>query len=84
MSWAYVLSPHAERDLGRLDAPLRRRVFDALDSLAAEGANARIKKLKARPEFSLRVGDWRVLLALRNDLDIIDVLRVLPRGKAYR
>jgi len=83
VSWTYVLSRKAEKDLERLDVTLRRRIFEALDRLAGEAANAKIKKLKGRPDFSLRVGDWRVLLALRQSQDVIDVLRVRPRGKAY-
>jgi mRNA-degrading endonuclease RelE of RelBE toxin-antitoxin system len=67
----------------RLDRVTLERVKSALDRLADEAANAKIKKLKGRPDFSLRVGDWRVLIALRHSEDVIDVLRVRPRGKAY-
>ncbi|TML96179.1 MAG: hypothetical protein E6G10_27290, partial [Actinobacteria bacterium] len=35
-------------------------------------------------EHRLRVGDWRVLLRLDRDQRTVYVLRVLPRGRAYR
>jgi len=35
-------------------------------------------------EFRLRVGDWRVRYELDVEAEQLIVLRVLPRGRAYR
>lgn len=35
------------------------------------------------PEWRLRVGDWRVRFAYVDDDNVLMVLRVLPRSKAY-
>jgi mRNA-degrading endonuclease RelE of RelBE toxin-antitoxin system len=35
-------------------------------------------------EWRLRVGDWRVRFTRERDTGVIQVLRVLPRGRAYR
>ncbi len=42
----------------------------------------RLKDAKP-PEWRLRVGDLRVRFAYVEEDDVILVLRVLPRGKAY-
>ena len=35
-------------------------------------------------EFRLRAGDWRVRFTLDHTTQTVAVLRVLPRGRAYR
>lgn len=35
-------------------------------------------------KYRLRVGNWRVRYALDPDAKVLTVLRVLPRGQAYR
>jgi mRNA-degrading endonuclease RelE of RelBE toxin-antitoxin system len=53
--WQIRYTRQAEKDLGHLDPPIRRRVVAAVDRLAA-----------------------------RDAVDVILVVRVLPRGRAYR
>jgi mRNA-degrading endonuclease RelE of RelBE toxin-antitoxin system len=36
------------------------------------------------PQFRLRVGDWRIRFTRDDERGLLNVLRVLPRGKAYR
>jgi mRNA interferase RelE/StbE len=44
-----------------------------------------IRKLQGSDnEWRLRVGEWRVRFAPDNDRREIVILRVLPRGRAYR
>lgn len=83
--WKYVLAPRALRDLERVDQSLRRRVFAALDRLAATGQGD-VKRLRGidPPEWRLRVGDWRVRFRYDHPRRTIEVLQVPPRGRAYR
>jgi len=62
------------------------RVFDALDKLVANYPQGDVVRLQgiSPPEFRLRVGDWRVRFRPETHERIVHVLRVLPRGKAYR
>lgn len=84
--WHIELTRAAERDLRRLDPPVRRRVASAVTDLAADpqAASSGLRRLAGRPEARLRVGDWRVLLILQPQPRALVVLRVLPRGRAYR
>ncbi len=44
-----------------------------------------VRALTGSPgEFRLRVGDWRVRYELDIEAELLIVLRVLPRGRAYR
>jgi mRNA interferase RelE/StbE len=74
----------ALKDAEKLDPRMRERVLDALDRLAETG-HGDVKKLVDRGEMlRLRVGDWRVIFLLSHAGAAIEVLRVLPRGQAYR
>jgi len=62
-------------------------VFDlvAVRRLAEAEQNDVPRLAGVRPtEWRLRTGDWRVRVAYDFDARIIRVLRVLPRGRAFR
>jgi mRNA interferase RelE/StbE len=81
--WSYAVTPPARRDLRRLDPPVQRRVVEALDRLVADPLAADIRRLSTG-DWRLRVGDWRVRFTFDAERRLIVVLRVLPRGRAYR
>ena len=43
-----------------------------------------VASLTGRPGFRLRVGDWRIIFTRDNKARVIDVLRIVPRGQAYK
>jgi mRNA interferase RelE/StbE len=80
----WIFTNRARRDFQRLDPPVQRRIIDALDRLTAELPAGDVVKLTgADEEWRLRVGDWRVRFT-RDSAGLVNVLRVLPRGRAYR
>ena len=82
--WTLRYSTRAERDIARLDPPIRRRILKALGQLAHDPASAGgLRKLSGRSESRFRVGDWRVILDVAAGAREIYVHRVLPRGRAY-
>ena len=86
MSWDVVIAPSARRDIKRLDPQVQARILEALEGLRAEPAQGDIRRLTGiqPPEWRLRVGDWRVRFAREPDTRTVRVLRILPRGRAYR
>src|SRR3954447_8788538 len=97
MTTEVVFTPSAMKDLARLDRQVYRRVMQALQRLADTGQGNIARLQGTENEFRLRVGDWRVRYLLyfivrqpeppatgEEQVRVIDVLRVLPRGRAYR
>jgi mRNA interferase RelE/StbE len=82
--WTLRFAARAERDLRRLDRPVRERVYAALERLCDDPHAGALRRLAGRPESRLRVGDWRVLVQLDSPEQVIYVKHVLPRGRAYR
>jgi mRNA interferase RelE/StbE len=81
--WRVEVEQRAKKDLKRLDLPIRRRVVIAARKLAEDPHSGALRKLAGRPEFRLRVGDWRVLVTLDEKTKTVQIIRVLPRGRAY-
>lgn len=81
-AWSVQITPPARRDLKRLDPPIQRRILDGLDRFVASPRSGDIRKLDAL-QWRLRIGDWRVRFSFDDENQVIVVLRVLPRGRAY-
>jgi mRNA-degrading endonuclease RelE of RelBE toxin-antitoxin system len=75
----------ARRELRRLDPPDQQRIIAAVERFSQTGEGD-IQRLTAisPPQHRLRVGPWRVRLALNREAQALEILHVLPRGKAYR
>jgi mRNA interferase RelE/StbE len=64
-TWRVQLTRTAERDLRRLDSPIRGRVETVLRTLAEDPQRAgALRKLTSAPEWRLHIGDWRALVLL--------------------
>ncbi len=73
----------AEKELRRLDPPIRARVLGALDRLSADDRSLDVRRLAGSEHFRLRVGDWRVIFDYDRATHTVLVRHVLPRGRAY-
>ncbi|MEJ7798718.1 MAG: type II toxin-antitoxin system RelE/ParE family toxin [Solirubrobacteraceae bacterium] len=82
--WQVRYSRQAEKDLGRLDPPIRQRIVIAIDRLADGDAAGVVRLQGTDADYRLRVGDWRVIFRRkRGQIISIVVVRILPRGRAY-
>jgi mRNA interferase RelE/StbE len=77
-------SRDAVRTLSRIDRKTARRIREKVELLASDPESLvnNVTPLKGEPGLRrLRVGDWRVIYT--EDLVVLLVLRVAPRGSAY-
>ncbi|MBO2944424.1 type II toxin-antitoxin system RelE/ParE family toxin [Paenibacillus sp. F411] len=80
-------SNDAEKTLVKLDKPMIRRIFKALDLLCNDPFDApNVKRMKGSEEqiFRLRVGNFRIIYEIKDKELIIYVVRVGPRGDVYK
>ena len=85
MPWKLAVTARATKDLTDVGPRDRASIERAFDRLAIAPHLADISKLQGtHDEWRARVGRWRIILRLENDTGTIVVLRVLPRGIAYR
>jgi mRNA interferase RelE/StbE len=68
-----------------LDRPVQARIPRSLHRLpAAPRSAANVEALRGAARYRLRIGDWRVIYTLRDDVLLVLVVRVAHRREAYR
>ena len=80
-----VILPAARREIRRLAPDVASRVADAIDALAGNPRPPGCLLLQAQEgrTWRIRVGDWRILYEIDDAAEVLTVLRVLHRSKAY-
>jgi mRNA interferase RelE/StbE len=77
-----VLSPKAVKHLNKLNEPIKSRILKAVIKLESEPPQGDIKSLTGQSGYRLRVGDYRVLFGIKDD--IIIITDIAPRGQSYK
>ncbi len=84
MSFSIRIKGSAAKELGRIAKPDRARIVAAIDRLAETPYLGSTLKGELRGLRRLRVGDWRVLYEVQDDVLVVLVVRVAHRREAYR
>jgi mRNA interferase RelE/StbE len=76
----------AAKALQKMPRPTAVLIQEKLAQIASNpfSAHPNALKLKDRPGYRLRVGDWRVIYEIQKDEVVIIVLKIAPRGEVYR
>jgi len=80
-----LLERAAEKDLSRLSTEIHDRVIAAIQALATNPRPPGCRKLaRSRNDWRLRVGNYRVVYEIADDLREVRVNRVRHRREVYR
>ena len=84
MTWRVEWTPRALKDLKKLDPAARARVVATLERFAESGSGKVVHLTDIDPpEWRLRIGDLRARFWKDSANQRLQILRVLPRDKAY-
>ena len=81
MKYQVVLLPRARRDFAELQDDMRRRVAVALARLEEDPRHPGARRLQARPNYRVRVGDHRIIYEVADRQRVVYVERILPRNE---
>ena len=81
--YSIELRPAAVRALRKLDPSVRKRVQGAIALLARDPRPPAARALKGRPGFRVRVGDYRIIYSIRDDVLLVVVVTLGHRRDAY-
>ncbi|MBR1368153.1 plasmid stabilization protein [Methanocalculus chunghsingensis] len=87
MIWRVLFTPKAERDLKSLQKPEEQRIKDELTALAEEAHPRLHVKQKGNqniPAYSYRIGRFRIILTIEDDMMVIFVIEIGDRSIVYR
>jgi mRNA interferase RelE/StbE len=80
-----LLERSAERDLRRLDNNVHDRVIKAIGKLATDPRPPGCRKLiGSKNDWRIRVGDYRIVYEITDEVRIVRVHRVRHRRDVYR
>lgn len=77
------LRPAAVRALRKLDPQVRRRVQGAIALLAQQPRPPGARALQGRPALRVRVGDYRIIYTIEDDVLLVVVVRLGHRRDVY-
>ncbi len=76
--------PAALRALRKLDPSVRPRIEGAIALLAEDPRPPASRPLKGRPGYRVRVGDYRIIYTVRDDVLLIVIVTLGHRRDVYR
>jgi mRNA interferase RelE/StbE len=81
-----VFTKQAYKSLRRIPKNVVDRIRKKLDQIAKDplANHSNVTKLRNRPGYRMRIGDWRVIYEIREEELLINVLKVGSRGEIYR
>lgn len=85
MNYTVTLLRDSQKALDKMDADLRGRMIRALRLLEGDPRHAGVVKMSGLDDFyRVRVGDWRVVYAIRDRELVVLVIRIAHRREVYR
>ena len=85
MSYGVIILRDAQKSLDKMDAELRVRMIRAMRLLEDDPRHpGAIKMTGAEDLYRVRVGDWRMVYAIRNRELVVIVIRIGHRREVYR
>ena len=74
----------ARRELEELEAPLIQRILPRVEALAKEPRPRGCRKLRGESNlWRIRIGEYRVVYAVYDERQLVDIIAVRHRSKAY-
>jgi mRNA interferase RelE/StbE len=84
VSYQVRITPLAERQLAALDKTPYQIIKSKIASLADNPRPPGCRKLRDRPGWRVRAGDYRILYEIEDDVKVIAILEVGHRREIYR
>ena len=84
MRYRVILPKSVQKELDRLPGDVEKRVMARLRALESNPRPADVKKLKGRPAWRVRVGDYRTIYEVHDRELLVIVITVGHRRDVYR
>lgn len=84
MSYSVQIKRSAAKDLARIAKSDRPRLVQAIDALAEHPLKGSALKGELRGVRRVRVGDYRVVYEVQDDVLVVLVVRIAHRREVYR
>lgn len=79
-----MVLPSAQKEITKLPKPIQTKVLKALVSLADNPRPVGCKKLVGTSAWRFRIGEYRIVYSIEDNILTIEVIRVAHRKDVYR
>lgn len=83
-TYAVEFTKSASKELKKLHPEAAKKIAIAIDKLSHDPRKGNVRPMTGVKSWRLRVGDYRVVYDINDGKLIILIIRVRPRGSAYR
>ncbi|MBW2261350.1 MAG: type II toxin-antitoxin system RelE/ParE family toxin [Deltaproteobacteria bacterium] len=83
-SYDVVVKRSAAKELRAIPPPHSGRILKAIKRLASEPRPPGCEKLSRRHCYRIRVGAYRIVYTMQDDVLVIEIIKVAHRREAYR
>ncbi|MBW7877494.1 MAG: type II toxin-antitoxin system RelE/ParE family toxin [Candidatus Cloacimonetes bacterium] len=85
MSYTITFTRKAAKSFQKIPAKFGNGIINALKDLARDPySNGSVKKLEGHDGYRMRVGDYRVIYELEDEIRVIRVTKVGTRGDVFK
>jgi mRNA interferase RelE/StbE len=84
MRYRVILPKSVQKELDRLPSDVMGRILTRLRALESNPRPPDVKKLKGRPAWRVRVGDYRIIYEIHDRELVIIVVTIGHRREVYR
>ena len=84
MIFQIIWSGSAAKELNKLDKTVAKRIFKKVSELSENPYHFEVTKMVGDPYFRLRIGDYRVIFDIQNDMLRILIFNVGHLKKVYK
>ena len=74
----------AQKTLKKLPESIRERIAKYIANLASNPRPAGCKKLKGHNKYRVRVGNYRIIYEIRDDILVVIIIKIGDRKDIYR
>ena len=84
MRYRVILPKSVQKELDRLPDDVGARMMARLRALEANPRPADVKKLKGRPAWRVRIGDYRIIYEIHDRELVVIIITIGHRREVYR
>ncbi len=84
MIYAVEFAHSAQKELKKLHPRVSKQVLQAIDALSLNPRKGHVRPMTGSKSWRMRVGVYRVVYDIHDDKLVILIIRIRPRGSAYR
>jgi mRNA interferase RelE/StbE len=86
MNYKIFIKRQAQKKLQSLSVQDKLRLTEKIIALGNNPNDSEldVKPLKGEPYFRLRVGNWRIIFDKKEEVKIIQIEKIKPRGDVYK